>query len=125
MKRNVDESIYGVEGEFYVDGTGFAGQGHDNNIVDFNTPPTSQPSLWLQWIPTEDGNSIEWDGGEKFYCADDWILYLIDKVLEPRGYVLNGLVNAYGEERGDVWHIHIIDNQVSVGSGEKDLGTES
>lgn len=113
MKRDVDES-YGVEGEFYIEGSGFAGQGHEDNIVEFNRPPKTQPSLWLQWIPTEDKIGIEWDGGEKFYHADKWIVYLIDKVLQPRGYVLNGTVFAQGEEYHDTWRIDIVDNVVTI-----------
>lgn len=113
MKRDVDES-YGVEGEFYIEGVGFRGQGDEDNVVDHNTPPKTQPSLWLQWIPTEDKKGIEWDEGEKFYCADEWIIYLIEKVLQPRGYVLNGTMLAQGEEFDDSWRIDIIDNGVIV-----------
>lgn len=114
MKRNVDNSIFGVEGEFYVNGTGPFGQGRDENIIDNNTPPKTQPSLWLQWIPTEDRLHIEWDGNEKFYHADEWIIYLIDRVLAPRGYVLNGVVYAQGEDSCDIWEIHIDDNVVEI-----------
>ncbi|MCY7969604.1 hypothetical protein MOB49_21465 [Bacillus haynesii] len=118
MKRKVNESIYGIEGEFYVDG-----RDHDENIIDGNEPPKTQPSLWLQWIPTEERNAIVWDGEEKFYCADKWIIYLIEKVLKPKGYVLNGIVNAFGEETNDIWHISIVNNHVSIGNGEIELAT--
>ncbi|OJT66901.1 hypothetical protein [Bacillus licheniformis] len=118
MRRKVNESIYGIEGEFYVDG-----RDHDENIIDGNEPPKTQPSLWLQWIPTEERNAIVWDGEEKFYCADKWIIYLIEKVLKPKGYVLNGIVNAFGEETNDIWHISIVNNHVSIGNGEIELAT--
>src|SRR5574337_684850 len=58
---------YGVEGEFYVDGTGDFGQERDATVIDGNRPPSTQPGLWCQWRPTDDGTAIEWDGGEKFY----------------------------------------------------------
>lgn len=35
-------------------------------ILDPHKPPGSQPSLWLQWVPTADGRGIRWDGGEDF-----------------------------------------------------------
>ncbi|MGR0121661.1 hypothetical protein [Bacillus halotolerans] len=117
MKRKVDESIYGIEGEFYVDGDG--GQAYEENIIDYNEPPKTQPSLWLQWIPTEEKNAIVWDGGEKFNCPDEWIVYLIEKVLKPKGYVLNGVVNVFGDR--SVWHIRIANSQVSIGKGEIEL----
>ncbi|MED1738161.1 hypothetical protein P4U97_01250 [Bacillus swezeyi] len=123
VKRKVDESIYGIEGEFYVDGTGFRGQNYDENIIDVNEPPKTQPSLWLKWTPTEDGDTIEWDGGEKFYYADKWIIYLIEKALKPKGYILNGIVNAFGEDPDDIWHIRIENNQVTIGQGEVELAT--
>ncbi|MFA1782442.1 hypothetical protein ACDX77_19395 [Bacillus velezensis] len=121
MKRDVDESIYGIEGEFYVDEFYFNSDGelaYEENILDYNEPPKTQPSLWLQWIPTEEKNAIVWDGGENFNCPDEWIVYLIEKVLKPKGYVLNGVVNAFGDR---AWQIRIVDNQVTIGKGEIEL----
>lgn len=117
MARKVDAK-YGVEGEFYVDGGGMFGQGREDNVIDHNRPPRTQPSLWLQWVPTEDGMGIEWDGGEKFYNYVEWLEYLIEKILEPRGYILNGEVYWYGEDRGDNGIIKVKDNQVSTYLGQ-------
>ena len=114
MARKVDKK-YGVEGEFYVDGKGFSGQDHEDNIIDFNSPPRTQPGLWCQWEPTEDGKFIEWDGGEKFYAYVEWIEYLIEKVLAPKGYILNGTVEWQGEESDDMGQIRITNNRVEVG----------
>jgi hypothetical protein len=111
MKRNVEE-VFGVEGEFYVFGGGSYGQDHEQNIVDYNQEPSTQPSLWLQWTPTEDRLSLEWDSGEKFYSYTEWLVYLIHKVLAPNGYVLNGTVQWQGEENGDVGEIFVEDNRV-------------
>ena len=113
MKRNVDEA-FGIDGEFFVFGTGSYGQDHDNTIVDFNQQPSTQPSLWCQWVPNEDGTAIEWDGGEKFYAYSEWLFYLINKILAPNGYTLNGTVIWQGEETGDVGKIHVVDNVVTV-----------
>jgi hypothetical protein len=116
MGRNVDPK-YGVEGEFYVDGGGAFGQDSEDNVINNNQPPKTQPGLWCQWRPTDDGMGIEWDGGEKFYEYVAWIEYLIDKVLGPRGYVLNGEVEWEGEESGDLGKISIKDNVVTVFDG--------
>lgn len=117
MAREVDAK-YGVEGEFYVEGEGTFGQDHEDNVIDHNRPPSTQPSLWLQWTPTEDGMGIEWDGGEKFYNYVEWLEYLIEKILEPRGYVLNGEVYWYGEDREDNGIIKVKDNQVKTYLGQ-------
>lgn len=107
---------YGVEGEFYVDGSGSFGQDYNDQtapVIDCNRPPKTQPGLWLQWVPTEDGMGIEWDGGEKFYDYVEWIEYLIENILAPRGYILNGQVKWYGEENEDMGIIDIKNNVVT------------
>jgi len=114
MKRNFPDNKYGVEGEFYVDGTGFMGQDHESNIVDYNKPPCSQPSLWCQWGPNEDGTEIIWDGGEKFYNYIEWIIYIITRFLEPNGYKLNDCVDWIGEDPTDTGTIKITDNCVNI-----------
>lgn len=115
MKRNVGPE-YGVEGEFYVEGKGYMGQDDDSNVIDHNRPPSTQPGLWLQWVPTEDGTAIVWDEGEKFYNYVEWVEYLIEKILAPRGYILNGKVDWRGEEFYDMGCIIIENNQVKVSS---------
>ena len=111
MKRNADE-VFGIEGEFFVFGGGSFGQDHETNVVDYNGAPSTQPGLWCQWTPTSDLMGIEWDGGEKFYNYTEWLVYLINKVLAPNGYVLNGVVEWDGEDRGDIGTITVIDNKV-------------
>lgn len=113
MKRNVGPE-YGVEGEFYVDGKGNFGQDDEKNIVDHNKPPRTQPGLWCQWAPNEDGTEIEWDGGEKFYGYIEWIKYIIEKVLKPKGYKLSGNVEWFGEDHGDRGLISVKNNVVTV-----------
>jgi hypothetical protein len=44
---------------------------------------------------------IEWDGGEKFYEYEDWLKYLIAKILAPKGYSLAGSVEFQGEDSDD------------------------
>jgi hypothetical protein len=114
--RKVDAK-YGVDGEFYVDGEGDFGQAHDSTILDYNKPPRTQPGLWCQWVPSEGGQFIQWDGGEKFYNYVEWLKYLIVKVLAPRNYILNGEVTWTGEDRGDVGKIIVVNNMVTTKQG--------
>jgi hypothetical protein len=111
MQRKTDE-VFGVEGEFFVFGGGDFGQDREPNIVNFNEPPSTQPSLWNQWTPSDDLMAIEWDCGEKFYSYTEWLVYLIHKILAPNGYVLNGVVTWQGEETGDVGEIFVENNKV-------------
>ena len=113
MQRNTDE-VFGVQGEFFVFGGGSFGQDREPNIVNFNEPPSTQPSLWCQWTPSYDLMAIEWDCGEKFYNYTEWLVYLIHKILVPNGYVLNGVVTWQGEEIGDVGEIFVEDNKVFI-----------
>jgi len=117
MARNVGPE-YGIEGEFYVDGTGWAGQDSDKNVINYNRPPSTQPGLWCQWIPTDDGSELVWNGGEKFYNYVEWLQYLIDKILAPRGYTLNGECQWFGENRDDVGTIIVKNNVVTTKVGK-------
>lgn len=112
MKRDLP-SEYGEGGEFYVDGGGWAGQATEDNIIDYNQPPGSQPGLWCQWFPVSDRLHLEWDGKEKFYCYVEWLEYLINKIFEPRGYTLNGVVQYRGDDMDDYGIITIFNNTVT------------
>ncbi len=111
MARNLPDE-YGIEGEFYVEGGGEYGQAKDNTIIEHNTPPSTQPGLWCQWVPTKDGTGIEWDGGEKFYEYTKWLLYIIKNFLEPKGYVLNGSVKWQGEDPRDFGVLEVKQNKL-------------
>jgi hypothetical protein len=72
-----------------------------------------QPSLWCQWMPSDDGRAIVWDRGEKFQQHAEWLRYLLRHFLIPWGYVLNGRVDWQGPEPGEVGMISVLDNAVS------------
>jgi hypothetical protein len=117
-------------GPYFVDGSGMFGQGGDSDIRDHNEPPEGQPGLWCQWIPTDDGKAIGWDGGEKFYYAEEWMVYIIDHFLRPGAragasgekqfadftfdHVVNGAIEAQGEDPDDKWRLVVEDNEVRV-----------
>jgi len=102
----------GDDGEYFVGGTGFYGQDKDRSIIHYNRPPKSQPGIWCHWIPTEDGAGIEWDGGEKFYDAREWLEYLIHNFLERWNIVMDGEAQWQGEDHGDVGLLVVKGNEV-------------
>lgn len=106
--------LAGIDGEYFVGGDGLYGQDSDESIVDYNSPPSTQPSIWCQWVPSKDKLSIEWNGGEKFYCYVEWINYLIDNFLKPWGYTLNGTVSWKGEDPSDIGDIVINNNKIKI-----------
>jgi len=126
MKRNLKG--FGIDGEFFIGNLNDHGQVETLDIVDYNSPPSTQPGLWCHWIPTDDDRGLEFDGGEKAYAMEDWVVYLINRYLEPRGYVVTGMVEAQGEESGDIWAIKVDNNIVytqdisSLLSGIKENG---
>lgn len=115
-----------IKGPYYVDNGGMCGQDHEDDILNYNQPPSGQPGLWCQWIPTEDGTSLVWDEGEKFYDSAEWMKYLIEHFLKPdpiarsfeparfaflQGHRLNGVIEAQGEESDDRWDLVVKDNK--------------
>jgi hypothetical protein len=126
MKRNPDilmaqhNGQHGLNGNYGIDGEFFCLIDEDDNdddvtgILNYNEPPSTQPSLWCQWIPTEDNMGIEWDGNEKFYCYDEWLTYIIDNFLKPWGITLSGEVEFQGEENDDMGKIIVVDNVVTI-----------
>lgn len=70
--------------------------------------------IWCDWYVSAEGRSIEWNMSEKSYNMDEWIKYLIDQYIEPAGSVLNGTVEAQGEEADDRWNLIVKDNKVMV-----------
>jgi hypothetical protein len=107
----------GTQGESFVGGSGFAGQDSDASVVNSNQPPSTQPGLWCQWVVTEDGAHIEWDGNEKFYDYTEWLQYICDNFLKRWGYALNGQVTWQGESHGDIGTIVVANNEVSALDG--------
>ena len=108
----------GVDGEFFVGGEGFAGQDRDTSIVNYNDHPSTQPALWCQWVPTDDGKHIKWDGGEKFYNYSDWMEYIVANFIQPWGYKLNGDVKWRGEETDDRGVLVMTNNKLKSLEGD-------
>lgn len=125
------------KGPYYANPGNDYGQAREADVTDYNSPPLGQPGLWCQWVSTEDGSGIVWDGGEKFYDSSEWMKYLIDHFLKPGAlasvpsamaqerafkdftfnHVLNGEITATGEDSNDHWRLVVRDNVVSVERG--------
>jgi hypothetical protein len=123
IKFNESRRMECEQGPYFVDRSGSHGQGHEG-VIDYNSPPKGQPGLWCQWVPTSDGTAIQWDGGEKFYSSVEWMRYLIEHFLGStpiaadqlpflQGHVLNGEIEAQGEEPEDRWKLIVRNNVVT------------
>ena len=85
------------------------------HLMDFNSQDHrahDMPGYYCQWEPTEDGTAIKWDGNEKFYDSVEWMAHIIDTFLAPAGHVVNGTIDAQGEDSGDRWRLVVRDNVV-------------
>lgn len=135
-KFNQTRRMQRTSGPYFAEATGSYGQGRDADITEYNRPDPEQPGLWCQWEPTDDGAGIKWDGCEKFTSADDWMVYLIEHFLRPDAiaeqrlaagsipvvpvefehftfnHVINGRIEAQGEEECDTWALVVEDNEV-------------
>lgn len=111
------------------------GEGVDDDVINYNTPPPGQPGLWCDWVPTSNGMFLRWNNNEKSYDNEHWIAYLIEHFLKPgcrakeklpflqANHVLNGIVEARGEDFDDRWFIRVHNNVVAVATATLAPGT--
>ncbi len=99
----------GEHGEYFV-----ASSTRSPDLVADYHAPKGQPSLRCNWIPSDDGKGIEWDGTEKFGWYYDWLWYLIEHFLKPWGYTLNGSVPYQGDDPEDFGLLIVKDNFVDM-----------
>lgn len=101
------EACYGVEGEFYVGDTNVG-------VLNRNAEASTQAGLRCNWVVSEDGENLMWNGGEKFYNYVEWLLYLRNNFFIPWGKVLNGTVHWTGEDSDDRGKIVMLNNVIEV-----------
>lgn len=132
---NATRRMKRTKGQYYVDGMGFKGQDHEDDVLEYNTSPDGQPGLWCAWTVSDDGTRIMWDECEKAYNMGEWLVYIIDHFIKPGAvtsatdvqldqpqflpftydHVVNGTVTAAGEDPGDLWVLMVEDNVVHTG----------
>jgi hypothetical protein len=118
------------QGPYFIgaDGEDYGGPG----VINHNEPPPCQPGLWCNWEADEGGGEIRWNGAEKFYKSHEWMIYIIHHFLMPGAFaksadpkmkflqanhVVNGTINAQGEDDDDSWRLVVRDNIVSTERG--------
>lgn len=131
---NNTRHMHRVRGPLYAPGD--LGAGKDLDVIEINSPDPSQPGLWCQWVSNDEGTAIEWDQNEKFYNAAAWMTYLIDNLLSESGreyvqkhhsgdarldsftfdHVVNGEIEAQGEDSSDHWKLIVTDNVLTIKS---------
>ena len=116
LARKLDISVkecletYLEDGQLYVpDCDDFT---DDESVVSLNEPPSDQPGLFCKWTVDVEDNSIVWDGTQDFENFFEWLNYLIEIVLKPRGYVVNGKVRYVGKRLDDMGLITVKKNDV-------------
>lgn len=114
--ENCFNGSLGEHGEYYLDDQHdfFATTTADKSIMDRNRPAETIPSLYCQWVVSEDGKYLKWDETEKFYNYADWLVYLLDNFIKPSGYVLSGEVTWVGENYDDRGLLKIVDNVLEI-----------
>ena len=74
--------------------------------------------IWCQWVITDDGKHLMWDGGEKFYDYQYWLKYLINKYFVSWGRKLNGTLTYIGECKTQMGLIEVDDNHIILKQAE-------
>lgn len=110
---------FGVEGEFYTGSIIECGQ--DDNVLDFNQEPQTQPGFWCKWTVNDEGTELFWNECEKFYNYADWLEYMVDNFFTKWGCILNGKVNWQGEDDRDNGVIEVNDNTITLHTKHIDL----
>lgn len=99
-----------LDGDLYNDLIKFSETRHGGDL----NPYPGFPGFWCDWVPSEDKKYIKWNRSEKFYGYVEWLVYLIENFLKPKGYVLNGEVDWRGEDFYDTGTICVNNNVVST-----------
>ena len=115
----------GDEGEYFLGlGDGII-DSRDLSVIDYNTPPSTQPGLWCGWTVTDKGDALGWDGAEKFYGYVEWLRYIVEHFMNRWGYTLNGMIDWQGEDGDDRGTIYVKDNRVEAIDAEIHVGRPS
>ena len=66
-----------------------------------NQPPRTQPLMRLDWHFDEKNQTIADNETDKFEHYMGWLIYIVNHLLHPNGFIMYGKVKWYGEENQD------------------------
>ena len=97
-------------------------------VAAYNRVATGMPGLWCPWTSCDEGCCLRWDGAEKPYAPDRWLVYLIDMFLrqgatmsdDPAAlglgltfdHVLDGMLVGERRETSELFALEVRGNQV-------------
>lgn len=93
-------------------------------VLDKNPKRAILPGIWCQWEPSDSGDALVWDGAEKFYAYQEWLVFLIEHFLKPWGYTVKGSVEWQGEDSDDTGTLFVANNLVFTGDPIPDACVE-
>jgi hypothetical protein len=70
------------------------------------------PAYHCDWAVSEDGDTLSWNGNEKFYDYVEWLQWMIDNFFSKWGVTVDGTVHYQGDEIGDHGKITIKNNVI-------------
>lgn len=106
---------YGIEGAYFVGGSGCAGQDIDETVIDGNKPPEGVPEIWMDYLKiNSNSNAIVTNDETRSYHIEESIKYVIDHFIAPTGSLCNGEIECVGQDRDDRFAIVVEDNVVST-----------
>jgi len=117
-------------GQLVVESTSI---GYVSSYFSGNTPQGNKPEIWCHWVPDEAGNLV-WNEAEKTHAHEQWLTWLIEHLLGPASrdfvqqrlgedprlehfthdHIINGIVDAQGDDPDDMWRIRVTENTVEV-----------
>lgn len=102
---------------------------HNDDILDFKTPPSCQPSSWCNWSVDEEGKKLFWNNDSSIENAKEWLDYIVTHFFgyEPvaklvhshrygffNGHKLNGTITVQKTKEESPIYIIAKNNIVSM-----------
>jgi hypothetical protein len=90
-------------------------------ILEANQDPDTinepHPKSYMQWVPTHSLDEIVYDGNEKFYEYDKWLVWLLAH-LDALGVTASGEIFWQGESVGDAGTLSVKDGVLTVAKSQ-------
>ena len=86
-------------------------------ILDINNPPRTQPSIFCGYSFDIKDQSIkigETMLKDNHWCYCEWIVYLINNIFYPNGYIVNGCIPFCGAMPWDIGSMNIKNNRLRI-----------